>query len=51
MGAAYERTRPADPGRTDGPDGARDQGGDQDMWDALDRRIDPTGDNKSRMED
>jgi uncharacterized membrane protein (TIGR02234 family) len=30
---------------------ASDQASDQDMWDALDRRIDPTGDNTSRMED
>jgi hypothetical protein len=30
---------------------ASEPASDQDMWDALDRRIDPTGDNTSRMED
>jgi uncharacterized membrane protein (TIGR02234 family) len=38
-------------GRDQGSDRARDQASDQDMWDALDRRIDPTGDNTSRMDD
>jgi uncharacterized membrane protein (TIGR02234 family) len=46
MGTTYERMPPRAPGA-----GSADQAGDQDMWDALDRRIDPTGDNTSRMDD
>jgi uncharacterized membrane protein (TIGR02234 family) len=58
MGTAYERRRPADPagahddeGRQEARGESRERAGDQDMWDALDRRIDPTSDNTSRMED
>jgi uncharacterized membrane protein (TIGR02234 family) len=50
MGTAYER-RPPRPAHEGAGEQADDQADDQDMWDALDRRIDPTGDNTSRMDD